>query len=443
MPRPRRTRLFALALLLLVVSAVIGAGGTWAAFSSSTSTGADTFSAAADWTAPTTGAAVLANGSGGQGVKQAGTYNVYANITDSGNPASGVASATANVTNITTGQTAVALTACASNCTVGATTYGYKSAQLTAKTPLTAGTQTFTVSSTDSAGNASTATSFNVTVDNTVPTVGTAVIAHSTAGAGVKQGGTYFVYGNASDASTGAAGMTANVNNITTGQTAVALTPCSSSCTVAGTTYGFKSAQLIASNPLTAGAQTYTLSATDAAGNTSGTSSFSVTVDNTAPTASSSTTANGTGNTGQPEAGDTIVLTFSQQMDPFSILSTWSGPSTPIVVRISNTGGAAHDFISFWNSTNTTQLPLGSIDLGRAGYVNTGATITFGASGTASTMVQAVAVVTVTLGTPSTTANRVINTTPLTWTPSTTATDLAGNAVSGAAVTQASAVRQF
>ncbi|HEY1595262.1 MAG TPA: hypothetical protein VGF74_07690, partial [Thermoleophilaceae bacterium] len=179
------------------------------------------------------------------------------------------------------------------------------------------------------------------------------------------------------------------------------------------------------------------------AGNSSGATSFNATVDNTAPTATSSATANGTGTNGLPEAGDKITLVTSQQLDPNSILSGWGGASTPIVVRISNAGGAADDFVTFWNSTNTAQLPLGSIDMGRAGYVNTGAAITFGASGTASTLVQATTTMTITLGTPSATAIRVTATTKLTWTSSTTPTDLAGNAASGNAVTAATAVRQF
>jgi hypothetical protein len=93
--------------------------------------------------------------------------------------------------------------------------------------------------------------------------------------------------------------------------------------------------------------------------------------------------------------------------------------------------------VTFWNSTNTTQLTtLGNIDLGRAGYVNMGATITFGASGTASTMVQSGSAVTITLGTPSTTANTVTNTTTMIWNSSSTPADLAGNLATGNARTE-------
>ncbi|HEY1594093.1 MAG TPA: hypothetical protein VGF74_01755, partial [Thermoleophilaceae bacterium] len=304
----RRRRSLVLVLALLVLAAVAAGGsGSFAAFSSTTSTGAETLTAAPDWTAPTVNAGVIAGTSAGPGVRQGGTYNVYANVTDNGNPPGGVATVTANVVNLTTGSNAVALTACASNCTVGGTAYGYKSAQLTAKNPLT-GTQSFTVASTDVGGNASGASSFNVTVDNTTPTVTASVIAHGSAGAGVKQGGTYFVYANATDTGGGVGAVSANVNNITTGQTTVALSSCASSCTVGATTYGYKSAQLTANNPLAAGTPAYTVTATDLAGNSSGATSFNATVDNTAPTATSSATANGTGTNGLPEAGDKITL---------------------------------------------------------------------------------------------------------------------------------------
>ena len=45
-------------------------------------------------------------------IRQGGTYYVYATVaTDTGNPASGIASVKANVEGVTTGQTAVALVA--------------------------------------------------------------------------------------------------------------------------------------------------------------------------------------------------------------------------------------------------------------------------------------------------------------------------------------------
>src|SRR5437867_3571885 len=84
-----------------------GTGTTWAKFSATSSNSSDTFAAAADWVAPTVTATVIGKTVGGTPgyIHQGGTYYVYANVTDSGNPASGVSTVTANVSSITTGQT--------------------------------------------------------------------------------------------------------------------------------------------------------------------------------------------------------------------------------------------------------------------------------------------------------------------------------------------------
>jgi hypothetical protein len=432
--------LLALALVLVAVVAA-GGTGTWAAFSATSSDGAIPLSSAADWTAPSVSASVIAHSSTGPGIKANGTYNVYANVTDSGNPASGVSTVTANVSSVTTGQTAVALTTCSSSCTVNGVSYGYKSAQLTSNSGLGAGSISYTVTGKDTATNTSTAFSFSVTVENTAPGSIASVAAHAAAGALIKQNGTYWVYANATDGGSGVDTVTANVNTITTGQTAVPLTACSSSCTVGATTYAYKSAQLTSNTTLTAGSKSFTITATDAAGNASSATAFTATVDNTAPTATGEQTTNGGATAGRPELNDTITLTRSKQMDPTTILAGWTGTATNVVVQITNSG--ANDIVTFWNSTNTTQLPLGSVNLGAPGYVNASSTITFGATGTASSMVQSGANVTITLGTPSTTAKTVNTTTKMIWTPSTTPTDLAGNAGTATAFTQTTAVKQF
>jgi len=433
----RRRPRYVLILVSLVAAAVLAAGGsgTWSAFSATSSTGSGAISSAADWTGPTATASVIAHSSKGAGVKAGGTYAIYANVTDAGNPASGVSTVNANVSSITSGQTAVALTSCSTSCTVNGVTYAYKSAQLTAGSGLAAGSVNYTVSGKDAANNAGSAQSFSVTVDNTAPVAGGASAAHAFAGALIKQNGSYWVYANVSDAGSGVDTVSANVTNISTGQTAVALTACSSSCTVGGVTYGYKSAQLTSNTTLSAGSKTFTITATDVAGNAIATpASVTATVDNTGPSGTDVQTANHGSTSGKAEAADTITLTRSEQLDPNSILAGWTGASQNIVVRITNSG--ANDIVTFWNSANTTQLPLGSINLGGAGYVSTNATVTFGATGTASTMLQSGATLTITLGTPSGTTKTVTAKTGMIWTPSTTPTDLAGNASSGTAVSE-------
>ena len=75
-------------------------------------------------------------------------------MTGSGTPPAGLASLTADVSAITTSQSAAALSS--GSYTVDGQSYNYRSAQLTAKSTLSAGTDSFTVKLTDSAGTATT-----------------------------------------------------------------------------------------------------------------------------------------------------------------------------------------------------------------------------------------------------------------------------------------------
>ena len=140
-----------------------------AAFSAATFTDTvqnpQSVSAVPDFVAPTAGASVIAKSQGGVAgyVKAGGTYYVYANVTDSGNPASGIASVKADVSAITSGKTAETLSA--GSYAVGGVSYNYRSAQLTATGNLKAGSKSYTLTLADVAGNTSTP-SFSVTIDN-------------------------------------------------------------------------------------------------------------------------------------------------------------------------------------------------------------------------------------------------------------------------------------
>src|SRR5262249_14902017 len=164
---------------------------------------------------------------------------------------------------------------------------------------------------------------------------------------------------------------------------------------------------------------------------------YTVTVDNTAPAGSDVQTANGAGGTaGKPELGDSLTFTFTEAIDPNSVLTGWTGASTNVVVRIIQ--GVPHDSFQVWNATNTTQLPLGTVDLGGTGYVV--GTATFGASGTPSTMVRSGSTITVTLGTASGTVLLAAVPGTMSWPPSSTATDAAGNACSTTAASESGAL---
>jgi hypothetical protein len=212
-------------------------------------------------------------------IKKSGAYIVYANASDG----AGIASVKANVSTITSGQTALTLSACASACTVGGVTYGYKSASKTAGSTLAAGSVAFTVTATDGVSNATTANG-SVTVDNTAPTLSAETVATTVTGVPgfLSQGKTYVVYANATDAS-GLYLVSANVKNLTTGATAVAMPACASGCTAGAVTYGYTSPTETGNASITAGSKSYTITVTDKAGNTAS-ASPTVTIDNTAPT---------------------------------------------------------------------------------------------------------------------------------------------------------------
>lgn len=259
--------------------------------------------------------------------------------------------------------------------------------------------------------------------DTTPPTVTASMIAKSAGGTvgSIRQGGQYYVYANATDPgspSSGVAQVRANVGAVTTGSTNVSLT--AGTYVVGGVTYGWRSNALTASNPLTAGSKTYTVWAIDAVGNTGTTSSYSVTVDNTAPTATDIQTTNA-GTAGRAEIGDKIIYTFSEPLEPISILAGWNGSATTVTVRLISKGGS--DRVQIWNGGNSAQLPVGTIMLNRTDYA------TKTSSFTGSSVVLAGNVLTVTLGTTiSTSVTTAAGTGTMRFNASATITDLAGNA---------------
>jgi hypothetical protein len=102
-------------------------------------------------------------------LRQNGKYFVYADVSPrNGNT---VAAVSANLNSVTAGTTNHALTACSPTCTVNGESYNYvSSGQATADNPLSAGPKTFSITARDNLNQTRT-TNFNVTVDNTRPTV--------------------------------------------------------------------------------------------------------------------------------------------------------------------------------------------------------------------------------------------------------------------------------
>jgi hypothetical protein len=268
--------------------------------------------------------------------------------------------------------------------------------------------------------------------DFRAPPVTAQVVSKTQAGspAYIKQGGTYYLYATVGadigNPATGISSVTADASNLTTGQTTVAM--ASGSWTVAGTTYNYRTASLTANAVLSAGSKAFSVTATDGNSN-SATGNGTVTVDNTAPTGSDVQATNTSGLTvGKAEVGDTLTYTFSEPIEPDSILTGWTGSAQAVTARLVN---GASDSVEIWNAGNTAQLGLGSVAL-IGNYA--GATRTFPSS----TMTMVGNTVTVVLGTPSGGTNKV--NAPggaMTWTPATTTMDRAANAGSAAPATEA------
>ena len=273
----------------------------------------------------------------------------------------------------------------------------------------------------------------------------------------VKKSGAYTVLAQVTDTgnpASGIAGVTVNAATLTSGATAVALD--AGSFSAAGVSYNRGTASLTAGASLTEGAKSYSLTSTDVAANARTQTGYTVTVDNTAPTASDVQTANNGSTVGRPQAGDTITFTFSEPIEPGSILGGWTGASTDVVVRITDGGCVlvlcSNDTLTVRNSANAADLPLGSVDLKRSDYrggsiLGTLSPVDFGRStdpAPRSTMVMSGNTVTVTLGTPSVTTDTAAGNGTMTWAPSATPYDRAANAASTASVNESGgADREF
>ncbi len=163
------------ALILVGCLAVIGAGagGAGGAFIATTVNPPSTITAAPDWTAPAASATVIARSAGCAPttpgyLSQGRSYYVYAAVTDTGNPASGISSVVANVSALTIGQSAAALSP--GSFSVDGVLYSHRSASIAADLLVTEGAKTYALTSTDVAANSGTQSPYPVTVDNTAPT---------------------------------------------------------------------------------------------------------------------------------------------------------------------------------------------------------------------------------------------------------------------------------
>lgn len=295
---------------------------------------------------------------------------------------------------------------------------------------LTNGAHTFSVTAVDAAGNTSTATTHLWTVSApaaggglTFPVAGAAYGTASWA-AGCSTG-TGDLCGTAS-AGRGVAAVTLTIRQVGSGAywDGSAFASAAPVYLTAGGTTSWSYGLAAAAQP--AGTYAVRYWVTDTSGETSAASpTTSYTTDFTAPVASAPSTTNA-GTAGRLDLGDAVLFTTNEALAPGSLLAGWTGGTTGVVVRVTN-GGT--DVLTVWDASGSMPVELGSLDLRRSDFVT--ATVTFGASGTASTISQTGGVITVRLGTPSAPGSlgTAASTANMRWAPSAAATDLAGNAM--------------
>jgi hypothetical protein len=258
------------------------------------------------------------------------------------------------------------------------------------------------------------------TVDAVVTSKGTGVDGY------VHPGGTYRVYADVPSDSgappSGTKTVVTDVTSLTAAEGAADL--AAGTFAHGGTTYNRRSALLTVDPGTTEGVKTFTLSATDNDDNVTRRINLPVTVDATPPAATDVQTSNGGGGTGgRPDSGDQITYTFSERVEPDTILTGWSGTTAgAVTVRLAD--DPAGDTITVYDQADATATALGVLDLGGTDY--TTANVTFTAS-TIEMSTSAPWTVTVTLGTATGPTTTQAGPTTSTWSPQAGITDVAGN----------------
>lgn len=173
-------------------------------------------------------------------------------------------------------------------------------------------------------------------------------------------------------------------------------------------------------------------------------------VDNSPLRAVDVQTSNGEGTAGRLDAGDTLTLTYSEQVAPGSVSTGWTGAALPVTVRLrdGNLLGTGNKGDAIDVLRNGAAVRLGQVAL-REDYVKSRRTASFNATMTATTVtVDGVqrTVVTLVVGTlASGNGQRTVSaSSTMVWTPSTAATSVTGAACAAATATESGvADREF
>ncbi len=267
---------------------------------------------------------------------------------------------------------------------------------------LSDGVHTFDVRAVDGAGNAGPVTSRTWTVDATPPVVGPTFpgagsVHNNTTWSTGCTGASDHVCGTATDAGGTVALVEVALRRASTGSYWSG-SAFSSSTIVWSTASGTSSWVLpfAATNFPADGSYEIWTRATDNLGNVSAPSTRTFSIDRTGPSAAGIAAINNGTIVRRIETGDQLVLTYSEAIAPGSLIAGWDGTgSQNITIRQANN---TNDLLTFYNSANTTRLPLGSVQTKRTDYVT--AAVVWGATGTRSTITMSGSTLTLTFGTP-------------------------------------------
>jgi hypothetical protein len=189
---------------------------------------------------------------------------------------------------------------------------------------------------------------------------------------------------------------------------------------------------------LTSGTYTAQATQSDTLGNTGTSAAHTFTVDTIAPTATSIAAANGGATAGKVEAGDIITFSYSEPIDPATVLAGWSGASTAVQVRVT-AGVLAPDPFTVLDGSGGTTVHLGTVQ-SNGDYVTTTATF-------AATMVRSAdhtsVVVTVGANQSGVMSLFAVAAQNMTWTVDGAVKDLAGNAVTTTSITESASDVDF
>ncbi|POH71675.1 signal peptidase I [Arthrobacter glacialis] len=159
--------------------------------------------------------------------------------------------------------------------------------------------------------------------------------------------------------------------------------------------------------------------------------------------------ANGSGIQGRLDAGDTLTLSYSQQVNLASVTPGWAGSALPVTVRLRD-GNIQGLGTGSNGDTVDIQRPGSNVNLGsintKANFAKTKKTVTFNATMTAKTLITAgvpKTVVTVTLGAPASGVGNLRTSSTMAtmvWTPTASVTNPSGLTSSIAPVAESGAL---